>query len=131
MTKPKFKNKYLNDFIIEKGNCFTVKPQFETKLPHPSQRVVFAIEVSKEMTSEMRDIAPDLVFETTKDKPSRLVEGAIITTSADMYGSMEKFLSFYVNTDEKIKEFWESYSSDQPAQKASNKATAAPRRRAR
>lgn len=130
MEKPRFKNKYLNDTIIEKGHCYTVKSKFETKLPHLSQRVVFALEISKEIASEFRDISSNLSFETTKknNQPLTLIEGSVITTSADTYASIDRFLDFYVDTDESIGEFWAEFQAEHQENKSQNKQ-AMPKRR--
>lgn len=129
MDKPRFKNKVLHEYLIEQGNCYTVKKAVESKLPHLSQRVVFAIEVDKEMMSDLRDISPKLVFDTTKGKSIKLVEGTVVTTSSDLYGSVDKFLNFYVDTDEKISEAWIEFSSEKQSNKSQNKQSMPKRRK--
>jgi benzoyl-CoA reductase/2-hydroxyglutaryl-CoA dehydratase subunit BcrC/BadD/HgdB len=127
MENPKFKNRYLNDLIIENGDCYTIKPQYETKVAHPSQVVVFAIPADGDLLSELKDIDPKLIFETTKGQPIKIIENSIITTSADFYGSYEKFRNFYDKTDDKIKEFWMAYSSSKKQLKQQGKQQSLPR----
>lgn len=125
---PEFKDKKVNKFLINNGECYSIKTQFENSVSSPYQKVVFAVEVKDLSFNELKDINPELKMETTKNTILKVTENCIVTTSADYYQSKEEFLKYYEETTERIDEFIRAYQEERKS-RLENKKTHTPKRR--
>lgn len=116
MTPPKFKDDYITREIIHRGFCYTIKDRALPKIKNDYQHVVFAVELNKENINIFKDLSTtdELKMETTKKSGFiSVVADSVITTSADSFKSMARFLSIYERTEKSIDEFVDSVNIDQ------------------
>lgn len=125
---PEFKKNRINTKILSKGTCYTIKKEFQANVPYPHQKVIFAMKITDSEIGYFKDLAPNLIFATTKETNIKITEDCIITTTADYYQKESDFLKYYDDTSEKISEFIAEYQEERK-QRQSNKNIQKPRRR--
>lgn len=112
MTRPEFKDDYVTKAILEKGQCYSVKPSAKKSLKNNYQNVVFALELKGDLAMEMKDLSKgsSSKLETSKKKGFiEIKKGLVITTAADSFSSLENFLKFYELTDIQVGDFIDEY----------------------
>ena len=125
---PEFKDKKVNRFLINNGECYSIKTKFENSVSSPYQKVVFAVEAKDLLFKELKDFNPNLRMETTKNTILKVTESCIVTTSADYYQSKEEFLKYYEETTERIDDFIRAYQEERKS-RIENKKVNTPKRR--
>lgn len=133
MTKPEFKDEYVMRAILENGKCYSVKPHVKKSLKNAYQNVIFALELQGNDLNKIKDMSKgeDLNIETTKKKGFiKIKEDLVITTSADVFENMDKFLKFYESTDIPVGDFIDECSDNlSQSNKNQKKPTARPKRK--
>lgn len=126
---PKFKDKKVDSLVIDYGDCYTIKRKYESQLSSPFQKVVFAALIDGEIINELRDISPDMTFESVSGKKVKIKKGSVVTTTADIYDDDDDFLLLYEETSERISEFMSEYQSENKNKKSQSnkKAISRPR----
>lgn len=118
---PKFKSKKVDNLIIEYGDCYTIKRKYEEQLSNPFQKVVFAALIEGDIINELKDLSPELSFESVSGKQIKIKKGNVITTTADIYDDDEEFLFLYDETAERISEFMAEYEAERKQKNANEK----------
>ena len=112
MKRPMFKDKYVGRFIVEKGECYTVREDKESWMSTHAQKTVFAITLEGSKLSELKDLSIGDSMElltNKKDFSVNVREGKTITSAADEFDSIKEFESIYerstISIDKFLKEF--------------------------
>lgn len=124
---PRFKDKKVENLIMQYGDCYTIKRKYESQLSNPFQKVVFAVLIEGDVLNELKDVSPELIFESLSGKKISVASGNVITTTADSYDDDNEFLLFYEETTERIKEQVQAYFAEKNAKKGNKPSV--PRRK--
>ena len=99
----KFNDKYLREYLIKNGNCFTIKDKFKSKLKNsPCDNVIFTLELNKQNLPVIKDFSisvDKIVLELDNGKKIYPSKDEIITSTGRSYKSMDDLVKFYEDTN--------------------------------